>query len=86
MVYTEKQLIIKTKRLAKDISKAYKNYLKSRKGTRNHEIAYERLITLENRMKAYRKQARDFVDSNELLAQQKGIPKQAKLKKTKSKK
>jgi len=37
-------------------------------------------------MKAYRKQARDFVESNELLAQQKGIPKQAKLKKTKSKK
>ncbi len=86
MAYTEKQLITKTNRLAQDISRAYKVYLKTRMGTREQERAYARLTTLQNRMKAYSKQSRDFVKSNTLLAQQKGIPKQAKLKKTKSKK
>ena len=86
MTYTEKQLITKTKRLARDISRAFQVYLRTRMGTREQERAYGRLITLQNRMKAYSKQSRDFVKSNTLLAPQKGIPKQAKLKKTKSKK
>lgn len=82
MALTEKQLIDRTKRLSQDISRVYRAYLRTRMGTRQQEIAYERLKTLENRMKAYRKLSRDFVKSNTLLAQQKGIPKKAKLKKT----
>ncbi len=82
MALTEKQLLARTRRLTQDISRAHRAYLRTRMGTKQQERAYDRLKTLENRMKSYRILARDFVESNTLLAEQKGIPKKAKLKKT----
>ena len=78
-ILSDNEIMSKTKNLAKEITNQYQKYLNAI-GIRNQQRQYNRLKNLEDKMKVLRSHARERVKANELLARQRHIPKQAKLR------